>query len=238
MRSGRVLSERLQRLGRIHVCQLLPGDFHQFQTVKMGADDGVAAAVLFQGQQLFVEIRRKDTRIAALPVVGRATNFGRMRKPVLYDAGDGIPGEKRLVGHQIQDPVAAAQRFGPDADGVADAPVRMPVAQGQKSAAACQRSTSGYCVTTATRENSAAGTASSACSISGLPSSFAASLFSPNRRAFPAAITTQPRLGGCLLSIRIPPVLPNIVPPIVCPGQDGLFSGPGQARRCGAGRYS
>ena len=63
---------------------------------------------------------------------------------------------------------------------------------GMKPNSAARSSTSGYWVTTATAENSSDGNASRARRISVFPSKSAASLFSPNRRASPAAMTTQP----------------------------------------------
>ena len=70
---------------------------------------------------------------------------------------------------------------------------------GSKPNSRARAATAGYCVTTATRSNTPAGTASSARRMSGLPSSSASSLFAPKRTAFPAAMMTQP-------SMVIPPV--------------------------------
>ena len=70
---------------------------------------------------------------------------------------------------------------------------------GSKPNSRARAATAGYCVTTATRSNTPAGTASNARRMSGLPSSSASSLFAPKRTAFPAAMMTQP-------SMVIPPV--------------------------------
>ena len=70
---------------------------------------------------------------------------------------------------------------------------------GSKPNSRARAATAGYCVTTTTRSNTPAGTASNARRMSGLPSSSASSLFAPKRTAFPAAMMTQP-------SMVIPPV--------------------------------
>ena len=96
-----LLLQSAQSLRRVHIGQLFPRNFHQKQTVGMRADDGIAAMVLRQRQQLAVEFPRKDVGIAAFATVRRADDAAWVLPPLLHDTLHRGGVQQRLIGDHV-----------------------------------------------------------------------------------------------------------------------------------------
>ena len=96
----------------------------------MALDNEIPAAVTLQRQQLREKAGREEIRISAPSLMRGSGDFLRRAEPCFRDALHGVPPQKRLIGDKIQNSVARPHGLRPEADGVAQAPVRMRVVDG------------------------------------------------------------------------------------------------------------
>ena len=99
----------------------------------MRADDGAAAVVAGECHQLLKESRRKQIRVAAPALMPRADDPVRVLAEHLHKARHRLLPELRLVGHHIQNAVAAAHGLGAEPDGMAESKVWPVVVDGRKA---------------------------------------------------------------------------------------------------------
>ena len=99
----------------------------------MRADDGAAAVVAGECHQLLKESRRKQIRVAAPALMPRADDPVRVLAEHLHNARHRLLPELRLVGHHIQNAVAAAHGLGAEPDGMAESKVWPVVVDGRKA---------------------------------------------------------------------------------------------------------
>ena len=99
-----------QRFLRIHVPQLIGGDFVQQQVVLMLTDDHIAAPVALDLQQLREEPGREDAGVAPLSAVAKAHDVAGIAAVKVDQLRHAFTPQQRLVGHLKQQCVAGVQR--------------------------------------------------------------------------------------------------------------------------------
>ena len=110
--------------------ELLRRHLQEEQVLLVPPDDGVAAVVLPQLQQLREKPGGEEAGVAPDAAVAQGGDLLRLGPPAVHQLRHALPPQQGLVAHLEQHPAAVPQLRQSQGDGVADAVVRMGIVDG------------------------------------------------------------------------------------------------------------
>ena len=105
----------------------------------MVADDGAAAPVPIEGQELRVEPSGKEAGIATDTAVGHGSDLRWVLGPERGQRFDAVPLQPRLIGHEEQNPAAVRESFQTQTDAAAQPQIGSVIGYGGKAVFPGQR---------------------------------------------------------------------------------------------------
>ena len=118
--------------------ELLRRHLQKEQLLLVPADDGVAAVVLPQLQQLREKPGGEEAGVAPDAAVAQGGDLLRLGPPAVHQLRHALPPQQGLVAHLKQHPIAVPQLCQTQFDGVADAVVRVRVVDSGEVELPCQ----------------------------------------------------------------------------------------------------